>query len=254
MRCPKCGYISFDRQNSCSKCNHDLTAVSEQLKGTVVKAAAPFFLGSVLGEQRPHVNAPEPALFEEDETTLDLDELEPELPAEDEEELEAAREPLDDDDQPLPSLGFENIDVSDLMPPQEEEEEPVLNLESEPEESPPPPVQEEDDSLTGIEFPGFDSTNALSVDEQESTLDELEEEATGPSDDEEKDAVIDLSSLMNFDEPTVNPEEREDEHDTLELSLDDDENDAVLADEPKKPESAEADIPDFGLTLENDDK
>ena len=132
MRCPKCGYISFDRQRACGKCNNDLTAVAEQLQGTVGKAAAPFFLGAVLGEKTPSYDEPGPDLQEgEEEEAFALDELETDAPTADAEELDFAGAPLDDDDladQPLPSLGLEDIDVSDLVPPQEEEEEPVLSL------------------------------------------------------------------------------------------------------------------------------
>ena len=144
MRCPKCGYISFDRQKSCGKCSTDLTAVAEQLKGTVGKAAAPFFLAAVLGEQRPD-DETGPA-FHEEEETLALDELEADAAPTDEEELDFAGAPLDEDDlngQPLPSLGLEDIDVSDLMPPEDDEEkteeELVLHLGNEQKETIMPP-------------------------------------------------------------------------------------------------------------------
>ena len=49
MRCPKCGYISFDHLAACSKCGRDLAAQSQELNGTAVEVETPFFLGAALG-------------------------------------------------------------------------------------------------------------------------------------------------------------------------------------------------------------
>ena len=260
MRCPKCGYISFDRQRSCGKCSNDLTAVSEQLQGTVGKAAVPFFLGAVLGQQTPPQEEAVPD-FHEEEETLSLDELEADAPPADEDDLDFAGAPLDEDDleaQPLPSLGLEDIDVSDLVPPQEEEdeEELVLHIGNEQQETilAAAPPQEEEDTLTGIEFSGLEADDLMSTVEQESP-------PVGTEDDE----IIDLSSLMSFDEPPAKPADSGKDLDILDLSLgdepndlhlglEDDENTEGLADGAKKPASAEDGIPDLGLTLENDDQ
>lgn len=48
MRCPKCGYISFDQVDSCSKCGKDVASEVSELQGTAVKAEAPFFLQSAV--------------------------------------------------------------------------------------------------------------------------------------------------------------------------------------------------------------
>ncbi len=274
MRCPKCGYISFDRQKSCGKCSNDLTAVAEQLQGTVGKAASPFFLGAILGKQEPYAAEPGPALHEEEEP-LDLDELEADAPPADEDDLDFAGTPLDEDDledQALPSLGLEDIDVSDLMPPQEEdeEEELVLHLGNEQKETilTPVPTQDEDekeDSLSGIEFTGFDAEETLNVADKESLLDDLEYEVAGPQTNAEDEDIIDLSSLMSFDEPPTKPEARGEDHDIFELSLgdepeelhlsiEDDKSAPAPADTAKKPAGTVAGIADLGLTLENDDK
>ena len=255
MRCPKCGYISFDRQKSCGKCSNDLTAVAEQLQGTVSKAASPFFLGAILGKQQPYAAESGPALHEEDEP-LDLDELEADALPADEDEIDFAGAPLDEDDlndQALPSLGLEDIDVSDLMPPQEEEL--VLHLGNEQKETILTPAQEEEEnSLMGIELPSLEHEDLLDVDEKESPLGGLGYTATEPPANAEDDEIIDLSSLMSFDETPTTPAEKEGDHDILELSLEDGENAPPPADTPKKSASAVADIPDLGLTLENDDQ
>lgn len=265
MRCPKCGYISFDRQRSCGKCSHDLTAVAEQLQGTAGKAEAPFFLAAVLGKKRPAAAEPGPAL-EEEEEAIALDELAVEDQAADEEALDFAGAPLDEDDlaeQPLPSLGLEDIDVSDLMPPQEEEEEPVLSLESGQEEalpSSPTPTparareEDEEEARMEIELPGLEPPDeSLDLYGQESPFGGLEEKGEPPADAEEEEEIIDLSALMDF-AATAPPAPGEEELDTLELSLEESGNAPAPAEAPEKPASAVADIPDLGLTLENDDQ
>jgi hypothetical protein len=258
MRCPKCGYISFDRQRSCGKCSNDLTAVSEQLQGTVSKAATPFFLGAALGQQNPSPTESFPD-FHEEEETLTLDELEADASPTDADDLDFAGAPLDEDDleaQPLPSLGLEDIDVSDLVPPEEEEEELVLHIGNEQQETilSPASPQEEEDSLTGIEFSSLEPDDLLSTGEQETP-------PAGAEDDE----IIDLSSLMDSGAPPVKSKDSggedldildlslDDTPEELRLGLEDDEPAPAPADEAKKPASTVADIPDLGLTLENDD-
>ncbi len=43
MRCPKCGYISFDHVETCLKCNKDISGKVE-VEGTTYHAASPSFL------------------------------------------------------------------------------------------------------------------------------------------------------------------------------------------------------------------
>lgn len=47
MRCPKCGYITFDQPESCGSCDADLTKTAENLRGTGVAATPGFFLQPV---------------------------------------------------------------------------------------------------------------------------------------------------------------------------------------------------------------
>jgi hypothetical protein len=44
MRCPKCGYISFDHLATCLNCNKDISEISSTAQGTTYNAAAPMFL------------------------------------------------------------------------------------------------------------------------------------------------------------------------------------------------------------------
>ncbi|MBU0485044.1 MAG: hypothetical protein KKB30_11095 [Proteobacteria bacterium] len=48
MRCPKCGFISFDDLSACSKCTNDLADLAEELQGTGTGTDVGFFLGSVI--------------------------------------------------------------------------------------------------------------------------------------------------------------------------------------------------------------
>jgi len=44
MRCPKCGYISFDHLEKCLKCNKDIKATAVSLFGTTYNIQVPTFL------------------------------------------------------------------------------------------------------------------------------------------------------------------------------------------------------------------
>lgn len=44
MRCPKCGYVSFDHLDYCLKCKKDISAVSNSLHGTVFNVEVPSYL------------------------------------------------------------------------------------------------------------------------------------------------------------------------------------------------------------------
>jgi hypothetical protein len=48
MRCPKCGFISFDHLTSCAKCGKDIAEVASELQGTSIKVATPMFLSTAL--------------------------------------------------------------------------------------------------------------------------------------------------------------------------------------------------------------
>lgn len=44
MRCPKCGYISFDHVETCLKCNKDISKEGSKVEGTTYNVAPPAFL------------------------------------------------------------------------------------------------------------------------------------------------------------------------------------------------------------------
>jgi hypothetical protein len=49
MRCPKCGYVSFDYLVRCKKCSRDLADARRSLNLIDAKPAVPFLLGSLVG-------------------------------------------------------------------------------------------------------------------------------------------------------------------------------------------------------------
>ena len=50
MKCPKCGYISFDYNQRCPKCNKDLGPEQKKRNLVAFKHNPPFFLGSLTGD------------------------------------------------------------------------------------------------------------------------------------------------------------------------------------------------------------
>ncbi|MGI9569808.1 MAG: hypothetical protein ACR2PH_08750 [Desulfobulbia bacterium] len=44
MRCPKCGFISFDSLDSCLKCNKNISEATEAFQGSTLKVETPSFL------------------------------------------------------------------------------------------------------------------------------------------------------------------------------------------------------------------
>lgn len=112
MRCPKCGYNSFDYLSECGKCHTDLSKVRLELGFTNVKPTMPAWLGSLIREEPPSARVEKAGQA----TATDLDDLlqaslltadgPPELSlADDSMPAEVAGEPiefeLDDADLPL---------------------------------------------------------------------------------------------------------------------------------------------------------
>jgi hypothetical protein len=164
MRCPKCGYISFDQEEACTKCDASLAEISRSLTGTAVRVQESFFLASVLGQ------AGQQAASEEVE--FDLAEAEEGIPMVDlspfEQQEEAAVE--------------EYTGISFTLPEEEAEEEQVVEAAAGEEEQPAElgtidftlgeePAQEEELQPAAEEAAGLD----LSLEEAEVAALETEE-------------------------------------------------------------------------------
>ena len=50
MKCPKCGYISFDYNDSCPKCNKDISAEREKMNLPSYAPNPPSLLTALTGE------------------------------------------------------------------------------------------------------------------------------------------------------------------------------------------------------------
>lgn len=81
MKCPKCGYISFDYNQRCPKCNKDLGPEQKKRNLVVFKHNPPFFLGSLTGEAN-NVDVPPGAGMEDDFGALEEEDLDLHLDAE----------------------------------------------------------------------------------------------------------------------------------------------------------------------------
>lgn len=282
MRCPKCGYITFDRVERCGKCANDLTAVAAQLRGPMAKVTAPMFLGGLLQAAGADVVEAEPAELDLSEEALDLGAVEEEAISLAEEAPAVAEEAEEEVAIEMPSLS--GIDVSDLVPPAQEEAAPVetpeeqeeiggiampeMDLSEAPEPAAAPPMAEEEEDLSL----NFDLTGGESRGEAEL---EAQEEAAGGvldladllgtvSDEPVADELgagggeADDLSLLLEDEPPTKPAsapeqlslslESAGEEGGLDLTLDADAPPVA----PPASEPAQPDIPDLGLTLESD--
>ena len=144
MRCPKCGYISFDTLGSCKKCKKNIGELVEELEGTVFESPAPVFLHIESGttyspaekntEEGISVDETEadpafPPILEEEPGDVAMDgdlETDGTIAFEDFEEAETTNEMILDDeieDEVVTEsddlqLDFGDIDISDLAPPE----------------------------------------------------------------------------------------------------------------------------------------
>jgi len=151
MRCPKCGYISFDHQEACRKCTNFIGDTIAEINGTVYETFAPLFLNV----SKPAGFPGRPSAFQ-GTGVQDLAETDSEEDFVMDKELEEAF--VDDDSEglvmdlddfsevsprdaftldlsegpsglqvPPPSLDFSGLDISDLAPPVQESKEPLAS-------------------------------------------------------------------------------------------------------------------------------
>ena len=103
MRCPKCGYISFDTSGSCKKCKKNIGRLVEELEGTVFGSRAPLFL-----HIEPGTSLTRAEEDSEDDTTAGEMEAGPEFsPIVEEEPAEIT---IDDEAEPDETIAFEDFE------------------------------------------------------------------------------------------------------------------------------------------------
>ncbi|MCK5322928.1 MAG: hypothetical protein KAJ45_02235 [Desulfobulbaceae bacterium] len=173
MRCPKCGYISFDHLISCSNCGKNLTETSGELKGTSVTSHTSFFLDSVFETK---TESAEPEKGSAGETDAD-EAIELDIPAEEQATDEA--EELEFEPAPEIVFGEDETNLSD----QEVDEMPTVSLDqfedtskSDKDASEEGLVFSLDESQPEIEEPGDEAITAPAATEEEPlpALDEIE--------------------------------------------------------------------------------
>jgi len=125
MKCPKCGYISFDYNQRCPKCNKDLGPEQKKRNLVIFKHNPPFFLGSLTGEAN-NVDAPSGAGMVDDFEALEEEDLDMHLDAEGSLETGTAVEDVSLDLEDLSGDMVESDDLGDLSfqedAPQDESE------------------------------------------------------------------------------------------------------------------------------------
>ncbi len=250
MRCPKCGFISFDDQSTCGKCSHSLAETAGQLRGTSIHVDSPAFLNPLFERAagNPEINADAGGEAAEGEVALDLS-AEGEIEAESEAEESA--------------VSFEGLDVSDLVPEQEES---ASGLAMESGEAVDSEISQEDSVLE------LESEEEYELDLGGESFADEEEEAG-----KDAEGVVDLSVLMGGEEDASAEEteavesladgvEPDDEEDALGLNLDDEAEPAMedlslddlslegYEEEDDEDSRGEPDDDEMGLSLEVEDE
>jgi hypothetical protein len=72
MRCPKCGYFSFDHLDKCAKCDKEMTEVRQDLNLQDFEPEVPFLLGSLVGDMQGAAGGDDQGLSLTKETDLAL--------------------------------------------------------------------------------------------------------------------------------------------------------------------------------------
>jgi hypothetical protein len=117
MRCPKCGYISFDHLETCPKCKKSIESPSESFHGSVYNVAAPAFLKFDKSAARDEIEISD-AFSDSDDAFFDDEIRDPDLDILIEEEDE-------DEDREI-QFGFNEepeLTEPDLVPEKAEEDE-----------------------------------------------------------------------------------------------------------------------------------
>ncbi len=76
MRCPKCGYMTFDHLENCPKCKKNVSKIASKVVGTTYSAAAPLFLKIPKGE---HIEEAKEEFIDFDNAQDDFDVVDPDL-------------------------------------------------------------------------------------------------------------------------------------------------------------------------------
>ncbi|HHO47731.1 MAG TPA: hypothetical protein ENN06_04660 [Desulfobacteraceae bacterium] len=111
MRCPKCGYISFDLIEKCVKCGKNINGSAKQLRGTVGNVPPPAFLSPDYSGREP--GREEPQVEDAGEQAFDLGGGEEVFV-----DFTAGEEPAVEEEPTIEEPGLEEavIELADLAP------------------------------------------------------------------------------------------------------------------------------------------
>lgn len=226
MLCPKCGYITFDRLETCPKCRKKCAGVGEAIAGVSSSVDTPCFLGSVIKR-----SVPSDASLQESQST-------PEGP-----DLDLSGEDIVLDE--LPGIDFSDSDAG-VDKPEEGGIEFDLSMGSEADEVVVVDVDEEPSSLDLNDIDLSDLVTEEKIEDRGEAEIDLGVQAHEVKQDE--DVELDLSALEGLAEQSDSELIDLDLDEDLDLSLDlepdaDSEND-------KKDSPV---IPDLGLSLDLDE-
>jgi len=176
MRCPKCGYISYDHLEECLKCKKNIKTASDGLLGSVFNVAPPLFLK--LQPDRP-----------QDESSDDMDMFVDDEPLDDfvDEDLEVL---IDDDD--------DEIEIENDIVFEGEDSMAAVEMEVEGDDAVSEDFGEDDDSEFELDFGQLEDTSELEIaelDESEETAAVDEQPAQGAPAIDIPDELADLSDL-----------------------------------------------------------
>jgi len=205
MRCPKCGFISFDHLTSCAKCGRDISQVAAELQGTSIKVEPPMFLSGALAAFSEAGESFEEHAMEADVgggVDFDMDTEEETISMAD----EAAEEEVD--------FSFEE----GAAPEMAEAEEPGISL-AEPEESGPDVA--EADVGADIEFSPEAETESA-VEATEESFEELDFMETA-DEEEEGGLEFDLEDFMEEIDDDKSPDSANGSDADIDIDLGDEE-------------------------------
>lgn len=121
MRCPKCGFISFDHLENCLKCKKKIKKTSDGLSGTVYNVAPPVFLK--LNEEPDQAENEIPDVFADADDALANEEIrDPDLDIliENEDEVDFSLSDEDSEDIELDLGGSEDEDIDFALQDEDE--------------------------------------------------------------------------------------------------------------------------------------
>jgi len=130
MRCPKCGYISFDHNDSCPKCNRNLSSERERLNLISFPPDPPFVLAGLLGDinesgmhYHPAGSGTFKALDEEIEFEAETEQMAVSPSSEDEQtEIEIELDSLGEEETSAPELEYLDTAEAETLTPGPEAE------------------------------------------------------------------------------------------------------------------------------------